>query len=66
MAQGRARKARGSTASSSSKRPVDVELSIGEARRVALAAQGFGRTYAGSDLARLSAVLDHVGVLQID
>ena len=66
MAQGRARKARGPTASSSSKRPVDVELSIGEARRVALAAQGFGRTYAGSDLARLSAVLDHVGVLQID
>ena len=70
MAQGRARKARITTAPRQARRSLkqspDVELSLAEARRVALAAQGFGREYSGSDSARLSAVLAHVGVLQID
>ncbi|MFM7391647.1 MAG: DNA glycosylase AlkZ-like family protein, partial [Actinomycetota bacterium] len=43
-----------------------VELSLIEARRVALAAQGFGREYRGSDASRLQTLLTHVGVLQID
>jgi uncharacterized protein YcaQ len=43
-----------------------VELSLTEARRVALVAQGFGREYRGSDASRLQTLLTHVGVLQID
>lgn len=45
---------------------VTVELSLAEARRVALVAQGFGRDYRGSDANRLQTLLTHVGVLQID
>jgi uncharacterized protein YcaQ len=48
------------------KRRDEVELSLVEARRLALRAQGFGADHRGSDLARLSSVIDHVGVLQID
>lgn len=44
----------------------DGELSIGEARQVALTAQGFARQYRGSDSVRLRSVLSDVGVLQID
>ena len=53
--------------SRSNKRRDDVALSIVDARRIALAAQGFGREHRGAtDLARLSSVIDRVGVLQID
>jgi uncharacterized protein YcaQ len=49
------------------KRRDDVALSIVDARRIALAAQGFGRVHRGAtDLARLSSVIDRIGVLQID
>ncbi len=65
MAQGRARKAR-STTNGASKQSTDVELSIVDARRVALAAQGFGREFRGSDGVRLASLLNDVGVLQID
>lgn len=61
----RTAQSRGSRVARSSP-PVDVELSLVDARRLALVAQGFGRTYEGSEAARLSQVLDHVGVLQID
>jgi len=44
----------------------DGELSIGEARQVALTAQGFAKQYRGSDSVRLRSVLSDVGVLQID
>lgn len=43
-----------------------VDLSLSEARRVALAAQGFGRDYQGGDSKKLQDVIRHVGVLQID
>ncbi|MFM8266131.1 MAG: DNA glycosylase AlkZ-like family protein, partial [Acidimicrobiia bacterium] len=44
-----------------------VALSIVDARRIALAAQGFGREHRGAtDLSRFSSVIDRVGVLQID
>ena len=68
MARGRSRDsgvptvARGSNTTSKA----DIELTLAEARRVALAAQGFGREYSGGDLKKLQTLLDHVGVLQID
>lgn len=42
------------------------QLSLVDARRVALHAQGFGATYSGTDRAKLTAVLNTIGVLQID
>jgi uncharacterized protein len=41
-------------------------LSVAEARRIALAAQGFGGRRSGSGPAALDRVLDHVQLLQID
>lgn len=44
----------------------DGELSIREARHIALTAQGFAKQHRGTDGARLRSVLSHIGLLQID
>lgn len=44
----------------------DIQLSLNEARQIALRAQGFAVAHKGGDAARLRSVLDHIGVLQID
>ena len=44
----------------------DGELSIREARYLALTAQGFAKQHRGTDGARLQSVLSHIGLLQID
>ena len=43
-----------------------AQLSISEARRLALSAQGFLTAHRGGDAARLKSVFDAVGVVQID
>jgi len=43
-----------------------AQLSIAEARRLALSAQGFLTAHRGGDTARLKSVFDAVGVVQID
>jgi len=44
----------------------DGELSIREARHIALTAQGFAKQHRGTDGARLRSVLSQIGLLQID
>lgn len=68
MSQGRSR---GSHAARSERRLgvagySGLDLSLAEARRAALSAQGFGREYRGGDGTRLTSLLERVGVLQID
>ncbi len=68
MSQGRSRGSHAERSNRGSGVPARsvIELSLAEARRAALSAQGFGRDYRGGDGTRFASLLDRVGVLQID